>query len=317
MERSDVIIVGGGHNGLTAAVFLARAGLQVTVLEARDVVGGAARTEAPFEKVPDLRHSTGAYLMGLVPPELLAKLGRKIPTLRRDPHYFLPTTGERYLLFGSDEDAMKRQFSSFFSARDWAANEALQAELAALREDVGPTWLEEPLTIEETAERWVRPSLREVFVDLCRGSVGDYLERFGFESDLIKAMYAVTDGFSGSCGGWDTPGTGHNFLVHNMCRLPGADGTWMIVEGGMGTVSAVLAEEAVRAGVKLLTNAEVATVDVASGSARSVTTTDGRTFAADVIVALPPAAYVQVVSDVPLPSLPIGVVHLTGRSSTS
>ena len=83
----------------------------------------------------------------------------------------------------------------------------------------------------------MRPALRPVFVDLCRGTVGDYLDRFGFNSDLVKAMYAVTDGFSGLDATWDTPGTGMNFLVHNMCRLPGADGTWMIVRGGMGTVT--------------------------------------------------------------------------------
>lgn len=284
MERSDVIIVGGGHNGLCAAVFLARAGLSVRVLEARHMVGGAARTETPFPKVPGLKHSTGAYLVGLVPPELLEKLGRRIPTLRRDPHYFLATTDDRYLLFGSDQGEMKRQFTEFFSEQDWEANERLQAELAALREDVGPTWLAEPLSVEDTAERWVRPELREKFVKLCRGSVGDYLDRFGFKSDLIKAMYAVTDGISGTFGTWSTPGTGHNFLVHNMCRLPEADGTWMVVEGGVGTVSKILAEEATKAGAELFTNAEVASIDVTNGRVTGATTTDGRTFAADVVV---------------------------------
>src|SRR5207245_3804928 len=97
-------------------------------------------------------------------------------------------------------------------------------------------------------ERFVRAERRRIFVDLCRKPVGQYLERFGFRSDLLKAMYAVTDGFSGLTGDWDTPGTGMNFLVHNMCRLPGADGTWMIVKGGMGTVTRTLADEAGRAG---------------------------------------------------------------------
>lgn len=92
--------------------------------------------------------------------------------------------------------------------RDWRALRALQREIAALRDDIAPTWMSEPLSIEETAERYVRPELRTAFVRLCRGSVGEYLERFDFESDLIKAMYAVTDGFSGLFGAWDTPGTG-------------------------------------------------------------------------------------------------------------
>src|SRR5205807_2354036 len=136
---------------------------------------------------------------------LIAKLGIDVPLLRRDPHYFLPTTGKRYLLFGSNAAATREQMLSFFSAQDLAAHEALQSEIGQLREDVHPTWLEEPLSIEETADHYVRPALRPTFVDLCRRSVGTYLERFGFKSDLLKAMYAVTDGFSGLDGGWDTP----------------------------------------------------------------------------------------------------------------
>ena len=73
----------------------------------------------------------------------------------------------------------------------------MNGELAALREDVAPAWLEEPFSIEETAERFVRPVLRRTFVDLCRKPIRDYLERFDFKSDLVKAMYAVTDAFSG------------------------------------------------------------------------------------------------------------------------
>ena len=79
-------------------------------------------------------------------------------------------------------------------------------------------------------------------------------------------MYAVTDGYSGSSGGFRTPGTGHNFLVHNMCRLPDADGTWMMVEGGMGTVTRMLAEAAQQAGVRIETNAKVQEVEL-SGNA--------------------------------------------------
>ena len=239
--QADVIVVGAGHNGLVAALMLARRGLDVLVLEEKDVVGGAARTERPFARVPGLATSTGAYLLGLMPPELLRTLGIELPLLRRDPHYFLPTTGKRYLLFGSNANAMREQFLSFFSEQDWRANEALQREISAIRDDVAPTWLEEPLSIEDTAAKYVRPALRQIFVDLCRKPVGQYLDRFGFRSDLLKAMYAVTDGFSGLSGDWDTPGTGMNFLVHNMCRLPGSDGTWMIVRGGMGTVTQTLA----------------------------------------------------------------------------
>ena len=206
-RKFDVLVVGAGHNGLVASVFLARAGLSVLALEEREVVGGAARTERPFAKAPGLGTSTGAYLLGLMPPELLEKLEISMPVKRRDPHYFLPTTDSRYLLFGSDETRMAEQFKRFFSAADWVANQRLQTEIAQLREDMGPTWLQAPLSIEATAERIVRPALRQPFIDLCRGSVADYLARFGFESDLLMAMYAVTDGFSGLNATWDTPGT--------------------------------------------------------------------------------------------------------------
>ena len=106
---------------------------------------------------------------------------------------------------------MQQQFTAFFSEADWQANLALQEELTQLREDIAPTWLEEPLSIEETAEKYVRSHLKSTFVDLCRKSVGEYLDRFDFKSDLVKAMYAVTDGFTGVFGTWDTPGTGMNF----------------------------------------------------------------------------------------------------------
>src|SRR4051812_43037360 len=89
--RADVVVVGAGHNGLVAATMLARAGMSVVVVERDHVVGGAARTEQPFAKVPGLRQSTGAYLLGLMPPELEQLLDLRLPLVRRDPHYFLPT----------------------------------------------------------------------------------------------------------------------------------------------------------------------------------------------------------------------------------
>jgi phytoene dehydrogenase-like protein len=259
-RQADVVVIGAGHNGLVAALVLVRRGLDVLVLEEKEVVGGAARTEHPFGRAPGLAASTGAYLLGLMPPELLRKLGVSLPLLRRDPHYFLPTAGKRYLLFGSNAAAMKEQFLGFFSEQDFRANQALQAEIGRIREDVAPTWLAEPLSIEDTADKYLRPALRRVFVDLCRKPVGQYLDRFGFRSDLLKAMYAVTDGFSGLNGDWDTPGTGMNFLVHNMCRLPGSDGTWMVVKGGMGTVAERLATAAREAGARIETGRPVQSI---------------------------------------------------------
>ncbi|WP_433296919.1 phytoene desaturase family protein [Actinoplanes sp. CA-030573] len=285
--RTDVVIVGAGHNGLVSAILLARAGLDVVVLESASVLGGATRTERPFAKVPGLGQSTGSYLLGLMPPELLRTLDVDIPVLRRDPHYFLPTpgpAGSPYLLFGRDQAATRAQLERFFSPRDIAADEQMAVEIAALRADLAPAWLEEPGTVEEIADRHIRPQLQSTFIDLVRGSVADYLARFGFKSELLMSMYAVTDGLSGLNAGPDDPGTGHNFLVHNMCRLPGADGTWMIAQGGMGTVSRTFAEAARAAGAQLFTDAEVTAVTMDGGAAGGVVLADGRTLSARVVL---------------------------------
>src|SRR5947209_3925413 len=283
--HADVVVIGAGHNGLVAATLLARQGLSVVVLERDGVIGGAARTEQPFAKVPGLQQSTGSYLLGLMPPELEQLLDLRLPLVRRDPHYFLPTTSARYLLMGSDRDATRQQFEQFFTAADREADDRLQAELDMLRADLAPAWLAPPMSVEETAERYIRSPLRDVFVDLVTGSVADYLARFGFVSDLLVAMYAVTDGLSGLTAGPDTPGSGHNFLVHNMCRLPGADGTWMIVRGGMGTVTATLAERATAAGATVLTDAAVTHIDTTGRTVRGVVLADGRDISTSVVVA--------------------------------
>jgi len=281
---AHVIILGAGHNGLVASILLARAGLKVTVLEERDAVGGACRTEYPFRCAPKLGSSTGAYLLGLMPPELIAELGVDLPLIRRDPHYFLPTTGNRYALFGSDSRELRKQFVEFFSEDDWRANEAMNAELGKIRDDLAPSWLVPPYSLEETADRFIRTELRRSFIALCRGSARQFLERFGFKSNLLKAMYAITDAFSGLDGGYDTPGTGMNLLIHNMCRLPGSGGTWMIVRGGMGTVTVRLAAAARAAGVEIRTGAGAARIDIDRGVVAGVMLQSKESLRADVVL---------------------------------
>jgi phytoene dehydrogenase-like protein len=277
----DVIVIGAGHNGLVAALFLARKGLKVLVLEERDVVGGAARTERPFARAPELAASTGAHLLGLMPPELLAKMGILLPLVPRDPQTFLPTTDGRYVTFGSNLAQTKEQLVRAFSETDARAFEAMQTELGALRDDVAKTWLEAPLSIEETAEKYVRKPLRRAFIDLCRKPAGGYIERWGFRSDLLRAMYAVTAGLSGVGDPWTTPGTGMSLLVQSMARLSdvgsagGAGGEWMGVKGGMGTVPRMIADEALRLGVIVETEVKACQIVVEGGIAKGVVLKDG------------------------------------------
>ncbi|HKF16909.1 MAG TPA: NAD(P)/FAD-dependent oxidoreductase [Candidatus Dormibacteraeota bacterium] len=294
----DVVVIGAGHNGLVASALLARAGLSVEVLERAAVVGGACRTERPFRRAPRLCASTGAYLLGLMPPELLAALDLDLPLVRRDPHYFLPSLDGRYLLLGADTAAARDRFIRFFTERDWRANEELGTELAALRDDLAPSWLAEPCTVEETAERHVRPQLRETFVQLVRGSVIDYLSRFGFASELLVAMYAVTDGMPGLSGSPWRAGSGHNLLVHNMCRLPGAGGTWMVVRGGMGTVTQAIAARAVAAGAAIRTGVAAERILVDRGIATGVVNQSGEEVRArTVLVATDPFRLVALLGD--------------------
>ena len=238
-----------------------------------------------------------------MPPELLHELELNLKLHRRDPHYFLPTVDKGYLLFGSNEKEMEKQFRAFFSEADWLANRKMNAELDALREDLGPSWLMAPLSMEATAEKFIRKQLRKTFIDLCRGSARNYLDRFGFKSDLVKAMYAVTDGFSGVDGGYDTPGVGFNLLVHSMCRLPGSGGTWMIVEGGMGAITQQLADKARRLGAKVRTDARVQKILVSQGVAKGVVLESGEELHAKVVISnADPFATLKLLEDAKLPA---------------
>jgi phytoene dehydrogenase-like protein len=160
----------------------------------------------------------------------------------------------------------------------------MNREIGQIRDDLAPAWLEEPLSVESTAERFIRPALRQAFLNLVARPVEEYLARFGFKSDLLLAMYAVTDGFSGLSAGFGAPGTGMNFLVHNMCRLPGSDGTWMIVQGGMGSVTRELARLATQAGVQVRTGAAVARIETQGGRVTGVVLDDGSEIAPRVVV---------------------------------
>lgn len=242
----NVIIVGAGHNGLVAGAILARSGVRVTVLDAASVLGGACRTEQPFADAPGVRCSTGAYLLGPMPPEVIRATGISIETFPRRPHGFFFLENNAPVAFGvpgGDEH---------LSQHDRAAAATLDRAVAAIREAIAPFWLKPSPRAEDTINA-VPSEHRELYRRMLLpaplgGSVADILEPFGFQSEMLKAVIA-TDGFVGAVGGYRSPGTALNFLAHNMLRLPPGDrphddaplGAWQLVRGGMGAITQALA----------------------------------------------------------------------------
>lgn len=234
-DSYDAIVVGGGHNGLVAALLLAREGgenFEVALFDddnggggregRRRTFGRAARTERPFSPetaARNLKHSTGAYLLGPFPPELLEFCGLgDLPVVKRSPHYFLPESPNSkssrggVFFYASDEAATKQSFLSRFSRRDWEAMKRMESELEQIREGFAPGMLcPSPRDAKEAAGAFFGSSssfLSSSFSSLVEGSVADYLDKFEFESETLKAMFFATDGLSGATASPYDAGTG-------------------------------------------------------------------------------------------------------------
>lgn len=260
-----VVIVGGGHNGLVAAAVLARRGVGVLVLERGGVVGGACRTERPFETAPGLGCSTAAYLLGPMLPEVLARTGVDLPLRPRRPSGFLIADSGEPAWFGLDGGL------GAFGEHDRAALASFDAALGAVRDDLAPLWLQAACPLGE-AVRAVRAaavgegaaSPRELARLLAFEPFSAVLGAYGFR-DRSLALTLATDAMVGSSFGLDEPGLGMNFLAHNMLRLPaggagGGDGplgAWQLVEGGMGAVTGALRASAEAAGAEVRTGCAV------------------------------------------------------------
>ncbi len=292
----DVVIIGGGHNGLVCAAYLAAAGLKVTVLERRSVVGGAAVTE---EFHPGFRNSVAAYTVSLLNPKIIRDLDLPRHGLRiveRKLANFLPLDETRYLQVGAGRTA---QEVAKFSARDAGRLDAYGERLEAIADVLRDMVLETPPNV--TAGSWLQalPELlrsarlgkrvakldlpmRRELLDLFVKSAGDYLDSW-FESAPIKAAY----GFDGIVGNYASPyagGSAYVLLHHVFGEVNGKKGAWGHAIGGMGAITQAMAKAAAARGVEIRVAAPVREVLVEAGRAVGVVTEKGEAIRARSVV---------------------------------
>ena len=293
---SDVVIISGGHNGLVCAFYLASAGLKVTVLERRGVVGGAAVTEEFF---PGFRNSTASYTVSLLNPKVIADMdlaGHGLRIVHRRASNFLPLNERDYLIVG---EGRTQSEVAKFSARDAERlgdyGDRLEAIADVLRELV----LKTPPNVEmggglaSLGELLKGAALgrslskldttaRRDLLALFSQSAGDWLDGW-FESDPIKAAFGF-DGIVGTYASPYSPGTAYVLLHHVFGEVNGKKGVWGHAIGGMGAITQAMASACAALGVDIRTDAPVAEVVVEKGRAVGVVTEAGERFDARTIV---------------------------------
>ncbi|HEX4134327.1 MAG TPA: NAD(P)/FAD-dependent oxidoreductase [Bryobacteraceae bacterium] len=292
-SRYDVIVIGGGHNGLVTAAYLARAGKSVLVLERRELLGGCAVTE---ELWPGYRVSTGAYLVSLLQERIVRELelerfGYRV--LPKDPAFFSVYPDGRHLFFWQDEKKTLAEIAKF-SARDAEAFPKYEAYLERLAVVVESLLLVTPpeLPPKKPADfieylkllgRFRKLAPREIagLVKIFTQSAADLLDAW-FESPEIKVTLA-TDGVIGANGGPRSAGTAYILMHHCMGGVAGKRGLWGFVKGGMGAVSEAIAASARSEGAEIRTNAPVDRVLIRDGRARGVVLRNGDELRADIV----------------------------------
>jgi len=290
----DVVIIGGGHNGLVCAAYLARAGLSVSVVEKNAVVGGAALTEV-FH--PGFRNSVASYTVSLLNPKVIADLDLAAHGLRiveRPVANFWPIDSRRGLLMAYGL-AARQQAIAQFSRRDAARLPAYDAALARAADVLRDLVLMTPPNaggglgqLARSAwagRRLFRLALEDerMLADLLTRSVAEFLDQW-FESDVVKAAFAF-DGIVGAYASPSTPGTAYVLLHHCFGEVNGKAGVWGHAIGGMGAISEAIAGAAIAAGATIRTDAEVGEVLVEGGRATGVRLTTGETVAARAVAA--------------------------------
>ena len=276
----DTIIIGGGHNGLVCAAYLAAEGKRVLVLDRRSLTGGACVTE---ELWPGYHVSTAAYVVSLLLPEIeqdleLHKYGYEV--LARTPSFFTPSfftpfEDGRSLTLGADETANCEGIAKF-SERDAEAWPKYEALLTAVAEKLEPILSTTPPDLLPLPKSWRRRSLKKKIgdtrtalslyrafeslgdqipeaIELLTGAARPILDRW-FESDELKGTLA-TDAIIGNFQSVSAPGTAYVLLHHVMGSAGGARGVWGYVKGGMGRLSEAIAAAARERGVEIRTEA--------------------------------------------------------------
>ena len=306
-------MVGGGHNGLVAAAYLARSGLDTLVCERREVTGGAAVSEHPFG--PGYTVTSLSYVVSLLPPDLVRDLRLAQHGYHVYPQgpYFAPRTDGRYLRLPDDPAARHAEIAKF-SAADADAYDGYEAHLQRIGRLLGPLLHQIPphLGSRRPADLWAQARLLAQLrgvdergsVDVTRlltGSIADLLDRY-FESDAVRGVLAV----SGVIGTWAGPrsaGTAYVMLHHHVGEADGQAGAWGFPRGGMGGVAVAIAAAARSFGAEIRTGAEVARIRTAGGRACGVTLASGEEIDADVVVttAHPQISFLRLLAEADLP----------------